>query len=108
MTFLRKKSPFSHPKPFFSHRPCFFQISPIFLSDFPYLYCVKCHIMSYVILSSREKSLFQKIIPFDDTFFTLLVLSRASDNTTSQNIGGRGAWAVPHLKFWGDGPIQSP
>src|SRR6218665_839468 len=101
MTFLRKKSPFSHPKPFFSHRPCFFQISPIFLSDFPYLYCVKCHIMSYVILSSREKSLFQKIIPFDDTFFTLLVLSRASDNTTSQNIGRDGCMDRPPPQIFG-------
>ena len=34
-------------------------------------------------------------------FFTLFILSRASDNTTSQNIGGTDAWAVPHLKFWG-------
>ena len=37
-------------------------------------------------------------------FFTLFVLSRASDNTTSQNIGGTDAWAVPHLTFWGDRP----
>src|SRR6218665_1629562 len=35
-------------------------------------------------------------------FFTLLILSRASDNTTSLNIGGtNNAWAVPHLKFLG-------
>src|SRR6218665_4158491 len=25
-------------------------------------------------------------------------------NTTSQNIGVTDAWAVPHLKFWGDRP----
>ena len=44
-----------------------------------------------------------------DTFLTLFVLSRASDNTrpTSQNIGGTDAWAVPHLKFLG-GPFPSP
>src|SRR6218665_2371216 len=31
---------------------------------------------------------------FMTPFFTLFVLSRASDNTTSQNIGGTNAWAV--------------
>src|SRR6218665_939490 len=34
-------------------------------------------------------------------FFTLFMLSRTSDNTTSQNIGGTNAWVVPHLKFFG-------
>src|SRR6218665_2356768 len=28
-------------------------------------------------------------------FFTLFMLSRTSDNTNSQNIGGTNAWAVP-------------
>src|SRR6218665_1846393 len=37
--------------------------------------------MSYMTLSSQEKHL----------FFTLFRLSRASDNTTSQNIGGTDA-----------------
>src|SRR6218665_1053887 len=41
-------------------------------------------------------------------FFTLFILSRTSDNTTSPNIGGTNAWAVPHLKIWGDRPPQSP
>src|SRR6218665_3239021 len=37
------------------------------------------------------------------------MLSRASDNTTSPNIGGTDAWAVPHLKFfWGDRPPSPP
>src|SRR6218665_491467 len=40
-------------------------------------------------------------------FFTLFILSRASDNTTSQNIGGTNAWAVPHLKFLGGPSPQS-
>ena len=45
----------------------------------------------------------------DDTyFFTLFVLLRPSDNTTSQNIGGTGAWAVPHLKLWGTVPPVPP
>jgi len=34
-------------------------------------------------------------------FFTLFILSRASDNTTSQNIGGTNAWAVPPPQIWG-------
>jgi len=45
-------------------------------------------------------------------FFTLFVLSRASDNTTSQNIGGTDAWAVPSpKKIFGDRPsvpLRSP
>jgi len=28
------------------------------------------------------------------------VLSHASDNITSQNIGGTDAWAAPHLRPW--------
>src|SRR6218665_1560114 len=34
-------------------------------------------------------------------FFTLFMLSRTSDNTTSQNIGGTNAWAVPPPKILG-------
>src|SRR6218665_94370 len=37
-------------------------------------------------------------------FFTLFILSRTSDNTTSQNIGGTNAWAVPPPQIWGDRP----
>jgi len=37
----------------------------------------------------------------EEHFFTLFMLSRAFDNTTSQNIGGTNAWVVPHLEFWG-------
>ena len=40
-------------------------------------------------------------------FFTLFVLSRASDNTTSPNIGETDAWAVPTSNFGGTVP-QSP
>ena len=42
-------------------------------------------------LSSQRKHL----------FLTIFILSRTSDNTTSQNIGGTNAWAAPHLKFLG-------
>jgi len=44
-------------------------------------------------------------------FFTLFVLSRASDNATSLNIGGTNAWAVPTSNFGGDRPpvpLRSP
>src|SRR6218665_1653545 len=41
-------------------------------------------------------------------FFTLFILSRTSDNTTSQNIGRTNVWAVPHLKFWRGPSPQSP
>src|SRR6218665_2726098 len=65
--------------------------------------------MPYMTLSSQEQPLFQKRISFMTPFFTLFVLSRASDYTTSQNIGGTDAWAVPHLTFLGGlSPPRSP
>src|SRR6218665_2745566 len=50
--------------------------------------------MSYLTFSSQEKH----------HFFTLFVLKRASDNTTSLNIGGTNAWAVPPPQIFG-GPF---
>src|SRR6218665_1761542 len=41
-------------------------------------------------------------------FFTLFVLSHTSDNTTSQNIGGTNAWAVPPLQILEGTVPQSP
>src|SRR6218665_3505403 len=41
-------------------------------------------------------------------FFTLFMLSRTSDNTTSQNIGGTNAWAVPPPQILGEPSPQSP
>jgi len=105
---------------FFSHRPGF--------TDFPYLYCIKCRIRHYDtttlrttlrhydttirhLMSSQEKPLFQNRIPWKH-FFTLFVLSHASDNTTSQNIGRTDAWAVPPPQIWGGTvpsvPLRSP
>src|SRR6218665_3779619 len=37
-------------------------------------------------------------------FFTLFILSRTSDNSTSLNIGGTNAWAVPTSNFGGPSP----
>ena len=41
-------------------------------------------------------------------FFTLFMLSRTSDNTTSQTIGGTNAWAVPPPQILGGPSPQSP
>src|SRR6218665_2904766 len=41
-------------------------------------------------------------------FFTLFILSRTSDNITSQNIGGDDAWAVLPPKILGDRPPSPP
>src|SRR6218665_2288370 len=42
-------------------------------------------------------------------FFTLFILSRTSDNTASQNIGGDQMHGPsPHLKFLVDSPPRSP
>src|SRR6218665_581034 len=41
-------------------------------------------------------------------FFTLFILSRTSDNTASQNIGGPTHGPSPHLKFWAGPSPQSP
>ena len=57
--------------------------------------------------SSREKPISENN-SFLTPLFTLFVLSRTSNNTTSQNIGGTDAWAVPHLKFWEDRPPSPP
>src|SRR6218665_1275960 len=58
-------------------------------------------------LSSRETPLFLKKFLMTP-FFTQFVLSHASDNTTSRNIGGTDAWAVPHLQFVGTVPQSLP
>ena len=67
---------------------------PFLFPDFPYLCYVKCHIWPF----PHKKN----------TFFTMFVLSRASDNTTSLNIGGPMHGPSPHLKFWGDRPPVPP
>src|SRR6218665_2988210 len=51
----------------------------------------------YMTLSSQEKPLVQKRIPLYGTFFTLFVLSRVSNNTTTLL-----------LKILGDGCMGSP
>src|SRR6218665_2369756 len=90
MRFFRKKFSFSRPKflmTFFSHRPGF--------SDFALFTVIKCHIRPF--LHKKNHYFLDKTI-----FFTLFILSRASDNTTCLNIGGTNAWAVPPPRIFGE------
>src|SRR6218665_2199049 len=85
---------------FFSHRPGF--------SDFTFLYSIKCRIRPFL---HQKNHYFGKEFLDRTIFFTLFVLSRASDNTTSLNIGGSMHGPSPHLKFWGavhPSPPRSP
>ena len=80
--------------PFFSHRPGF--------SDFPLFTVIKCPIVydpfytGKITISEKNFSIRQ--------FFTLFILSHTSDNTTSLNIGGTNAWAVPTSNLGGPSP----
>src|SRR6218665_2827667 len=67
--------------------PCFSQILPIF---------------------ARLNVVFDSFLTRKTHFFTLLILSHTSDNTTSLNIGGPMHGPSPHLKFWGDRPPSPP
>ena len=98
MRYFRKKFPFLRPK----FLKTFFLVIDQF-SDFPYLYRVKCRIWPFL---HKKKHYFRKEF-LDDTFFTLFVLLRASDNTTSQNIGGNGCMGRPPPQILG-GPSPSP
>ena len=99
MTFFGKNVHF-HAKnfwwPFFSHRPDF--------SDFPYLYCIEC---MWPFL--HKKNHYSRKEFLDNTFFTLFVLSRASDNTILLKILRDGCMGrSPNLKFLGGPFPQSP
>src|SRR6218665_3856263 len=79
----------------------FFLVIDLFLRIFPFFsHIFRMFTMLNVVY---DHSLTRKT-----QFFTLFMLSRTSDNTTSQNIGRTNAWAVPHLKFWGDRPPSPP
>src|SRR6218665_1550534 len=78
---------------FFSHRLC--------SSDFPFLFSHFPYVMLHVV--------YDHFLTRKPPFFTLFILSRTSDNTTSQNIGGGPMhWPSPHLKFWGNRPPSPP
>jgi len=63
-----------------------FQIFPFFSQIFP----------KFAMLNV----IFDPFLTGKTPFLTLFILSRTSDNTTTLNIGGTNAWAVPHLKFF--------
>jgi len=60
-------------------------------------------VMSYMTLSSQEKTLFQKIISLWPFFYSGRACGRIRQ-TTSQNIVGTDAWAVPPTSNLGDRP----
>jgi|SRR6218665_645034 len=65
--------------------------------------------MSYMTLSSQEKITISEKNSLMTPFFTLFVLSRASDNIILLKIlGGRMHGPSPHLKFLGGPSPQSP
>src|SRR6218665_3568049 len=109
MTVFSKKFPFSRPKflmkflVFFSHRPGFSDF-PFLFPDFLYLYYVKCRIRPVYDPFLTRKTTISEKNSFMTLFFTLFVLLRASDNTTSRNIGGQMHGPSSHLKFWGTVP----
>src|SRR6218665_2304321 len=72
-------------------------------SDFPLFTVIKCSIRPFL---HRKNHYFRKefLNSLIRQFFTLFILSHTSDNIASLNIGGTNAWAIPHLKFWGDHP----
>ena len=84
---------------FFSRLLCF---CLSFLSDIWYITytCMALFFTKNLYFRTRNS--------FMTPFLTQFVLSHASDNTTSRNIGGTDAWGVPHLTFLGDRPPVLP
>jgi len=94
-----EKIPFYRPKfltTFFSHRSIL-SVSTVLNRKYNI----------YDPFSLQKTSISQKMFSSFTPCFSQLVLCLTSNNSTSQNIGGTDAWAVPHLKFEGTFP-QSP
>ena len=82
-----------------THRPGS-RIFPFFSRIFRiFTMLIKCRIWPF---PHKKNHYFRNENSFTTSFFTLFILSRASDNTTSQNIGGTDTWSVPHLKLLGE------
>ena len=77
---------------------------PFLFPDSPYLYYVKCCICPF----AHKKTHYFRTEFLYDIFFTLFVLSRASDNTTSQNIGGTMHGPCPTSNLGGTVPLVLP
>ena len=103
MRFFRKKISIFTPKNSYDLFLAVNQVFLIFTPFFRFSVALLCK-MSYMTLSSQQKALFQK----RRHLFFYSVLSLMSDNTTSQNIGGTNAWAVPTSNFGGTVPSVPP
>src|SRR6218665_383663 len=114
--FFGEKFPFSRPKflmtfslvidQVFPNFPFFSQIFRIFIG-------LLCSMSCKTPLLTRKTTISENEFLYDIIFLTLFVLSHASDNTTSQNIGGtahggrmHGPSPPPQI-FWGTVP-QAP
>src|SRR6218665_3250851 len=84
---------------FFSRRPGFSDFHRPGFSDFPFLFPDFSYLLNIV---------YDPFLTRKTPFFTLFILSRASDHTTSQNIEETNAWAVPPPQIWGDRPPSPP
>ena len=71
-----------------------FQIFPFFSQIFP--------------IFAMLNVVFEPFLTRKTPFFTLFILSRASNNTTSLNIGGTNAWAVAPPQILVDRPPSPP
>ena len=80
-----------------------FQIFPVFFEIF---YIFTLWNVVYDPPFFTRKTPISENNSFIAPFFTLFVLSRTSDNTTSQNIGGTDTWAIPPPQILG-GPSPS-
>src|SRR6218665_3650273 len=81
-----------------------------FFSHRPYSLCFFISLLSEILYITYMAIFFKKSLYFRtrNLFTTHFLLSpHTSENTTSRNIGGTDAWAVPHLKFWGTVPQSS-
>src|SRR6218665_116886 len=81
-----------------------------FFSHRPYSLCFFISLLSEILYITYMAIFFKKSLYFRtrNLFTTHFLLSpHTSENTTSRNIGGTDAWAVPRLKFWGTVPQSS-
>src|SRR6218665_3090198 len=109
--FLGKKFPFSRQKLLMTFLVIdhVFQIFSIFFRFSISLLCEMSYNVIYYPFFTRKPPISENKLNFLMTpFFTRFVLSRASDNTTSQNIGGTDAWTVPPTSNLGDRPPAPP
>src|SRR6218665_1158051 len=107
MTFFRKKFPFSRPKFIMTFLKSLTRFLGFSLSFPRFSVSFTMFNVVYDPFITRTTTISEKN-PFMTHFFTLCVLSRASDNTTSQHIWETDAWAVPDFKFGGTVPPVPP